>query len=44
MDDYNIEVIDDYIAYAPYTRDGRRETINKLLDLKVRPTAIFITN
>lgn len=44
LNDYNIEVREDYIVHSPYTKDGGIQAINQLLDLEDPPTAIFTTN
>ncbi|CAM4091103.1 LacI family transcriptional regulator [Paenibacillus alkaliterrae] len=44
LNDYNIVVNDDYIVYAPYTKNGGIEAVNRLVGLTDPPTAIFSTN
>ncbi|MBP1996085.1 LacI family DNA-binding transcriptional regulator [Paenibacillus eucommiae] len=44
LNDYNIEVKEEYILHSPYTKNGGIQAINQLLDLEDPPTAIFTTN
>ncbi|WP_027416592.1 LacI family DNA-binding transcriptional regulator [Aneurinibacillus terranovensis] len=44
LNDYNIEVKEEYIVYSEYKKDGGLDAFNQLMSLKDRPTAIFTTN
>lgn len=44
LNDYNIEVNEDYIVHSQYTKNGGIDAFNYLIGLKDRPTAIFTTN
>jgi LacI family transcriptional regulator len=44
LNDYHIEVNENYIEYSQYTKNGGIDAFNRLMSLEDRPTAIFTTN
>ena len=44
LKDAGIEPSEEYIRYGDYTMDGGYQAAQALLDLKRRPTALFVTN
>jgi LacI family transcriptional regulator len=44
LNDYNIEINQDYIVYSEYSKTGGSEAFNQLMNLEDKPTAILTTN
>ncbi len=44
LNDYNIEINEEYIVYAPYNQTGGIDAFRQLMSLEDPPTAIFSTN
>jgi LacI family transcriptional regulator len=44
LNDYNIEINQDYIVYSEYSKTGGSEAFHQLMNLEDRPTAILTTN
>ncbi|AEG62025.1 LacI family DNA-binding transcriptional regulator [Desulforamulus ruminis] len=44
LNDYHIEVNEDYIIHTQYKKDGGIDAFHQLISLPDRPTAIFTTN